>query len=103
MIIRSTTISILSATNALTDTKIARGEGAIYVPTNLVDTYKAASNWSTYASQIYPISAYPKTDFSTISDSWAEIFEAESDGTYATKYNVGDTKQLSVNGELVYA
>ena len=103
LVIRSTTVSTLSSTNALSNTNIASGYGAIYVPADLVDTYKGASNWSTYANQIYPISAYPMTDFSTISDSWAEIFAAESDGTYTTKYSVGDTKQLSVNGELVYA
>lgn len=103
LIIRSSSVATLSATSALTNTAIANGKGAIYVPSELVDTYKAASNWSTYASQIYPISAYPVTDFSTISDSWAEIFAAEDDGTYSTKYHVGDTKQLSVNGELAYA
>ena len=68
LIIRSTSLSTLSATSALSGTPIASGNGAIYVPTDLVATYKAASNWSTYASQIYPISAYPVTDFSTISD-----------------------------------
>ena len=30
----------------------------IYVPDASVDSYKAATNWSTYASRIYPISAY---------------------------------------------
>ena len=91
LIIRSSTVSALSATSALTGTKIASGTGAIYVPAELVDTYKAASNWSTYASQIYPISAYPKTDFSTISDSWAEII---ANSNYATDYSIGDTKLL---------
>lgn len=28
----------------------------------------------------------------TISDTWAEIFAAEQDGTYSSKYSVGDTK-----------
>ena len=102
LIIRSNSVGTLSATSAFTGTKIAAGEGAIYVPSALVDTYKAATNWSTYANQIYPITAYPVTDFSTISDSWDEIFAAESDGTYATKYSVGDTKQIDVNGTQVY-
>ena len=93
LIIRSETVSTLSATSALAGTKIASGTGAIYVPAELVDSYKAASNWSTYASQIFPISAYPKTDFSTVTDSWAEIV---ANANYATDYVVGDTKQLDL-------
>lgn len=102
LIIRSETAGTLSATSALTGTKIASGKGAIYVPSALVDTYKSATNWSTYANQIYPITAYPVTDFSTITDSWAEIFAAESNGTYSTKYSVGDTKLVDVNGTQIY-
>lgn len=44
--------------NGLQGTPIANGTGYIYVPDNLVDSYKAASNWSTYASQIKPLSEY---------------------------------------------
>lgn len=102
LIIRSDTAASLSGTNALTGTLIARGLGGIYVPDDLVDAYKAATNWATYASNIYPISAYPVTDFSTISDSWDEILAAINDGTYATKYAVGDTKLMSINGSDVY-
>jgi hypothetical protein len=32
---------------------------SIYVPDNLVDSYKAATNWSTFASKIKPVSAMP--------------------------------------------
>ena len=42
-----------------TDTPIANGTGYIYVPDDLVDAYKAARNWSTYAAQIKPISELP--------------------------------------------
>ena len=38
---------------------IANGTGYIYVPDNLVDSYKTATNWSSYASQIKPISKLP--------------------------------------------
>ena len=37
---------------------IREGTGLIYVPDNLVDAYKAATNWSTFASQIKPLSEY---------------------------------------------
>ena len=100
LILRSTSMSTLSATSAFTGTKIAAGSGAIYVPAALVDTYKANSNWSGY--YIASIDDYPVTDFSTITDSWAEIFAAEDDGTYATKYSVGDTKQITINGVTDY-
>ena len=43
---------------ALASTSIASGTGYIYVPDDLVDSYKAATNWSTYADQIKPLSEY---------------------------------------------
>lgn len=49
----------LAATNALQQTKIANGEGYIYVPSALVEQYKAASIWSAYAKQIRAIEDYP--------------------------------------------
>jgi len=36
----------------------AKGTGYIYVPDVLVDSYKSDANWSTYASQIKPLSEY---------------------------------------------
>ena len=50
----STTCTLANA-NALDGTPIANGEGYIYVPSNKVSTYKAASGWSTYASRIVAI------------------------------------------------
>lgn len=44
--------------NALNSTLIANKKGYIYVPDNLVDSYKTATNWSVYASQIKPLSEY---------------------------------------------
>ena len=42
------------------NTAIENGTGYIYVPDSLVDSYKTATNWSTYASQIKPISELPQ-------------------------------------------
>ena len=50
----------LSNVSAFTGTPIASGTGFIYVPAALVDTYKIASNWSTYANQIRAIEDYPE-------------------------------------------
>lgn len=50
----------LSGTNSFTDTPVASGTGYIYVPRALVDSYKVAANWSTYANQIRAIEDYPE-------------------------------------------
>ena len=46
--------------SALSSTPIKYGAGYIYVPATLVDTYKAATNWSTYANKIRAIEDYPE-------------------------------------------
>lgn len=97
LILRSATMCTLT-TNALAGTAIAAGIGWIYVPTDLVATYKAASNWSNYASQIVDISEYPKAlQDETISDSWSTIFANEDNGTYKTVYSLGDIKYIYLN------
>lgn len=50
----------LSNVNAFTGSSIANGTGYIYVPDNVVDTYKSATNWNTYASQIKGLSEIPQ-------------------------------------------
>lgn len=56
LILRNSNICVLENTNAFVGTKIAAGTGYIYVPDNLVDSYKTATNWVTFANQIKPIS-----------------------------------------------
>ena len=96
LVLGSSTKCTLSATSAFTGTPISLTKGAIYVPEGLVSTYKADSYWKNYF--ITSVENYPTTDYSTITDSWAQIVAAVSDGSYATKYNVGDTKAISING-----
>lgn len=52
-------VCTLSNSNAFTGTLIASGTGYIYVPSALLDSYKAATNWSTYAAQFRAIEDYP--------------------------------------------
>ena len=59
LILRMDTVPTLGGTNALTGTKIASGTGYIYVPSSLIDSYKSATNWSTYANQFRAIEDYP--------------------------------------------
>jgi hypothetical protein len=59
LILRNTTqIVTLNKTNAFADTPIASGTGYIYVPSALVDSYKAATNWSSYANQFRALEDY---------------------------------------------
>lgn len=50
--LRGSTVANLENTNAFTGTPIANGNGTIHVPAALESTYKAATNWNTYANQI---------------------------------------------------
>lgn len=59
LILRSTSIATLAGVSAFTNTPIKSGTGYIYVPAALVDGYKAATNWSTYAAQFRAIEDYP--------------------------------------------
>ena len=56
VIIRTEAVCKLNSVDAFNNTGIAKGTGFVYVPDNLVDSYKTAANWSTYASQIKPLS-----------------------------------------------
>lgn len=101
LVLRSNELCPLSDVNAFTGTPISIGCGYIYVPADLVDTYKAATNWSTYADQIVSLSEYPKTSTGSITDTWEQIFEAEQNGTYSSKYSIGDTKIVNIDGTNV--
>ena len=56
LIINNPNVFKISATDALSSSSISNGTGYVYVPDNLVETYKSATNWSAYADQIKPIS-----------------------------------------------
>lgn len=57
LIIRqSETVCTLANTAAIQTTPMTNGTGSIYVPDSMVEAYKSATNWSTYASQIKPLS-----------------------------------------------
>lgn len=64
LILRSNTMCTLDNVNALQGNwsgntpQIAKGTGYVYVPRALVDSYKAATNWSTYADQFRALEDY---------------------------------------------
>ena len=59
LIIRTNSVCSLTGQYAFTGTKIKAGTGYIYVPANLLSSYKAANNWSTFAAQFRAIEDYP--------------------------------------------
>lgn len=63
LILRSETMCTLAntgsfGTGATAQTAIGKGNGYIYVPRALVDSYKVAENWSTYATQFRALEDY---------------------------------------------
>ena len=57
---KSDSICTLSNTNAITGTPIVNGTGYVYVPSSLIEEYKVATNWATYADQFRAIEDYPE-------------------------------------------
>lgn len=60
LIIRAGAVCALVNANAFLNSPVVRGEGYIYVPKALVDSYKVATNWTAYASQIRAIEDWPE-------------------------------------------
>ena len=62
LILRSTTMCALSGGGSTTfnGTPIKDGAGYIYVPKDLMDSYKGDFSWLTYANQIRAIEDYPE-------------------------------------------
>lgn len=94
--IRSNTVGTLTGT---LPSQFTEGSGIIYVPDDLLSDYETA--WSTYASHIYPINAYPVSAITTdtIKDGAETFFRKLGDGTGATEYNIGDTKTLNLGSQ----
>lgn len=55
---KSNAICELVAANAFYNTLIKSGTGYIYVPASLIETYKTASQWSTFAAQFRALEDY---------------------------------------------
>ena len=56
----NTVCTLVGKDNAFNSSSITSGTGFIYVPSALVDDYKAATNWSAVANQIRAIEDYPE-------------------------------------------
>ena len=92
-------------TNNFQGTKIASNNGYIYVPFSLVNEYKSATNWSAYASIIFPIGGSVSI---VNSNNTVTITCDNPNATIKYKVNGGDasvyTEPFSINeGDVVYA
>lgn len=59
LILRSSTVCVLDSTSMFNNnTPLENGTGHIYVPRALVDSYKAATNWSKYATSFRTLEDY---------------------------------------------
>lgn len=170
LVLRNETVCMLDAVAILSTCPIADGTGYIYVPSALVDSYKAAANWSTFADQfrnleewtvdntvtgeliddaankhivhfynsdgtplgytivaagsdavysgadpVDPAGANPFAGFepapknvtadmdcyARFADLWDLVFASIGDGTYKTKFAIGDTVPLDLGSEGV--
>lgn len=100
----------LNGSTGLSTTPIFSGRGFIYVPDGLVNNYKIANRWSSFSSQIRPLSKLNHLDSEdkaalgedTISYSWSEIIErcgTDSMHNDLDEYlSVGNTKTVMING-----
>ena len=59
----SSSVCTANSSDFLSGTKIAGGTGYIYVPDSLINDYKSATNWSTYAAQIKGQSELTQSDW----------------------------------------
>ena len=60
VIINSQNVFKMTNTNMFSSSGVAYGRGFVYVPDDMVETYKSATNWSDYADQIKGISELPE-------------------------------------------
>ena len=92
LIVDRPTKATLAAVSGLAGTPIARGEGAVYVPTDLLASYKADNVWKNFF--IADKAKYPLTAFDSLADySWTDIL---TNSDYATDYAIKDTKTMEL-------
>ena len=60
LILRPNVMAKLESTSVFSTCPVTSGTGYIYVPSALVDEYKSATNWSSYADKIRAIEDYPE-------------------------------------------
>lgn len=88
------TVCTLANTGALTGTKIAGGTGYVYVPDELVEEYRIATNWSSFTNQIRGLS-----DLDNVLDLSDYSFPITLDEGLEISYNKANMS-ITFNGTL---
>lgn len=110
LILRNTAGVATAGVYPLGNTPIASGGGYIYVPSALVASYKAATNWSTYAAQFRALEEYtvdgtttgaldPEKLISFADSDWSTIAEISEAGNAASYFKVGDKRTITAGGK----
>jgi hypothetical protein len=119
LILRGDTVCELygDGTKIFTNTPITSGTGYIYVPAALIEDYKVATNWSTYAAQFRAIEDYPdicdptideqitkRETIELINEKVAGInkaipFVKQGDSTYKCSLTFAEAADLIKNGQ----
>lgn len=95
--IRYYTVNFYNGSTLLQTVNAPYGSSAEYTGATPVDASYPFAGWSPHPTNIQgDISCYAVFDSSTITDSWDDIISAISDGTYTSKYNIGDTKLIDL-------
>lgn len=97
LLLRGASKTTLSASGVFSGTPISSGNGAIYVPSDLLAAYKADNNWKNYF--ITTLDKYPTSDYSSIDDDWPTIIAKAEAGTASESYSIGDTKLIDLGTE----
>lgn len=103
LFIRSNSLPILS-TNSLPAYIFSKLDGVLYVPSDMVNAYKATTPYSGFSNRVYPISDYPVTNVADITDSFAVIKAAVDDESFfSAGHALGETVQFTYGEHMVYA
>lgn len=100
LIIDSLNVATINNTS-LVYCPISRGDGAIYVPENVIQAYQEDQKWAQYKKQIYPIKrdernqVILKENYDTIQDDWEVIINNSNNKPNNFPYEIGDTKSFS--------
>lgn len=97
VVFRSTT-KVACGTTPFGQCGIVNGTGYMYVPTAVLDEYKTASFWKTYAVQYRAIEDYPET---VGRFTWEAVANNIASGKYKEAYKLGDTVLLDLGSEGV--
>ena len=92
---KSSGVSSCGNINNINNCGISAGTGYVYVPSALVDSYKTASGWSTYASQIRAIE-----DYSVDGTVTGTIYVVSNRLTRVTTNNAIDTVKSTYSATL---